>query len=667
MKAIETFEVLWKQGIDTLVHNGRHTKQERAKSLWWVYRTPILPTIREATAKEIAEYGNVPRTKTYEILENFVKSGLVTEIEARPLKGNYILRFKSPEHLLNIVGDEIKDTSIVGISPKSIELLENVGGRHVNAPFDFLLTDNAIYLPLAPLGEPSRETTVVVFQDPHIIDIFKAKDIIPIVKKAVENVNALPLSRQREEMEQYDYSALQREERKGLPELPNVKDHVATRFPPEPGGYIHLGNLRSALVSYLYAKKYDGTFILRFEDTNPAKPKLPYYDAIREDLRAVGIKWDKEIIESDHMGLYYDYARKIIESGMGYVCTCSPEEMKKYREGKRACPHRDQSVEENLELWDRMLEGAFDEGEAVLRLKIDPAHKNPAMRDPVLFRIITSVPHPRTGYKYHVYPLYNFACAIEDGLEVTHVIRGKEHQTNGEIQRIIQKAVGLNTPEFIHFGRIHVEDKDSSIPMGKRYIRQALREGTIEGWGDVRLPTVRALLNRGILPETLWEFFEEIGPKKSDLHVDMEYIYGINRKKLDERAKRFFFVEDPVELIVEGAPAVEARIPYHPDHPEYGERVYRLPAGEHRLFIASKDVPENGKEIRLMHLYNVVMKETGEKVVAEYSGDEIGRRGIIEYWAQGLKEGDIVQLERVCFARVKSNQGEKIIFYWTHR
>ena len=524
----------------------------------------------------------------------------------------------------------------------------------------------------------------------------KAKEIIPIVKKAVEAVNSLSPSKQREEMEKYDYSALQRRERKGLPELPNVDkyERVATRFPPEPGGYIHLGNLRSALVSYLYARKYNGTFILRFEDTNPTKPKLPYYDAIREDLKAVGIKWDKEIIESDRIPMYYDYARKLIESGLGYVCTCSAEEMRKYREEKKACPHRNQSVEENLELWDKMLEGAFGEGEAVLRLKIDPAHPNPAMRDPVLFRIITSVPHPKTGYKYHVYPLYNFACAIEDGLEVTHVLRGKEHQTNGEIQRIIQQAVGLPTPEFIHFGRIHVEDKDSSITMGKRYIRQALREGIIEGWGDVRVPTVRSLLNRGILPETLWEFFEEIGPKKSDLHVDMEYIYGINRKKLDEKAKRFFFVEDPVELVVENAPAVEAKIPYHPDHPEYGERTYRFNEGVHRIFIARKDVPKKGDEIRLMHLYNVRVKEIGDTVIAEYSGDEIKKirkiqwvpiigestidaeilhpsgakmSGAIEYWAQGLKEGDIVQLERVCFARVKSNQGEKISFYWAHR
>ncbi len=522
----------------------------------------------------------------------------------------------------------------------------------------------------------------------------KAKEIIPIVKKAVESVNALSPERQRGEMEKYDYSTLQKRERKGLPELPNVKGLVVTRFPPEPGGYIHLGNLRSALVSYLYARKYNGKFILRFEDTNPAKPKLPYYDAIREDLKAVGIQWDKEIIESYRMDLYYEYARKLIESGAGYVCTCSAEEMRKHREEKRACPHREQSVEENLELWDKMLEGAFDEGEAVLRLKIDPAHPNPAMRDPVLFRIITSVPHPRTGYKYHVYPLYNFACAIEDGLEVTHVLRGKEHQTNGEIQKIIQRAVGLNTPEFIHFGRIHVEDKDSSIPMGKRYIRQALREGTIEGWGDVRIPTVRSLLNRGILPETLWEFFEEIGPKKSDLHVDMEYIYGINRKKLDEQAKRFFFVEDPVEVIVENAPAVNARIPYHPDHEEYGFREYRFREGAHRILIARKDLPAVGKEIRLMHLYNVRITEAGDTVRAEYSGDEIKRTrkiqwvpvigdstidaeilhpsgkkmvGAIEWAAQGLKDGDIIQLERVCFARVKSNQGEKITFYWTHR
>lgn len=520
----------------------------------------------------------------------------------------------------------------------------------------------------------------------------KAKEIIPVIKKAVEDVNALPLARQKEEMENYDYSPLRKREKKGLPELPNVRGKVVTRFSPEPGGYIHLGNLRSALVSYLYAEKYGGQFILRFEDTNPAKPKLPYYDAIREDLRAVGIEWDKEVIESDRMDIYYGYARKLIESGGGYVCTCSAEEMRRKRAEKEGCIHRNNAVEENLELWDSMLEGSFGEGEAVLRLKIDPSHPNPALRDPVLFRIVTSVPHPRTGYRYHVYPLYNFACAVEDGLGVTHVLRGKEHQANGEIQRVIQRILGLATPEYVHFGRINVEDKDSSVPMGKRYIRQALREGIIEGWGDVRVPTVRSLLNRGILPETLREFIEEIGPKKSDIHVDMEHIYGINRKKLDERAKRYFFVEEPVELIVEGAPEVEARLPYHPNHLDYGERVYRFREGEHRVYISKKDLPEPGEEVRLMSLYNIRVEETGETVKARYAGDELrgkkiqwvpviadaidaevlhpsGRKmlGVIEWYAQELREGDIVQLERVCFARVRSNQGEKITFYWAHR
>jgi len=519
----------------------------------------------------------------------------------------------------------------------------------------------------------------------------KAKEVAKIVNEVVREVNALSLEEQMREMQKYTYALPKREEKKGLPELPGAeKGKVVTRFPPEPGGYIHLGNLRSALVSYMYAKKYNGRFVLRFEDTNPAKPKLPYYKAIEEDLRAVGIKWDEKIYESDRFELYYKYAEELLKKGVAYVCTCSPEEMKKLREEKKFCAHRTQSVEENIELWDKMLEGAFGEGEAVLRLKMPEADwKNPAFRDPVLFRIITSVPHPRTGYKYHVYPTYNMACAVEDGLYVTHVLRGKEHNANTHIQEFIQKHVGdLHVPVHVGFGRIHVAG-DSAIPMGKRYIREALIEGKIEGWGDVRVPTVRSLLNRGILPEALWEFFEEIGPKKTDIHVDMSVIYGINRKYLDKKARRYFFVPEPVEVVVENAPETEARIPYHPTV-DMGSRTYMFPEGEHRLFIPHADVKE-GETIRLKYLYNVRIIEVGEQVTAKYVGNEIGKErkvqwvpninpiyatillpsgkqitGLLEYWGQELKEGDVVQLERVCFARVKDNQGEKIVFYWTH-
>ncbi len=519
----------------------------------------------------------------------------------------------------------------------------------------------------------------------------RAKEVAKIVAEVVKEVNRLSLDEQRRIMERFTYDLPRREERRGLPDLPGAEEgKVVTRFPPEPGGYIHLGNLRSALVSYMYARKYKGRFVLRFEDTNPAKPKLPYYEAIEGDLKAVGIKWDEKIYESDRFDLYYRYARELIEKGLAYVCTCTPEEMKKLREEKRFCRHREQSVEENLELWDRMLEGAFGEGEAVLRLKM-PAEdwKNPAFRDPVLFRIITSVPHPRTGYRYHVYPTYNMACAVEDGLYVTHVLRGKEHNANTHIQSFIQAHIDdLHVPVFVGFGRIHVAG-DTSIPMGKRYIREALKRGEIEGWGDVRVPTVRSLLNRGILPEALWAFFEEIGPKKTDIHVDMKVIYGINRKILDRRAKRYFFVPDPVEVVVEDAPAVEARVPYHPDV-DMGERVYRFPEGEHRFFLWRKDVKE-GEKIRLKYLYNVEVVEAGETVVARFAGTEVGKErkvqwvpafapidaevllpsgekieGFMEFWGQELKRGDIVQLERVCFARVKENHGEKIVFYWTH-
>ena len=529
----------------------------------------------------------------------------------------------------------------------------------------------------------------VFAEDPSLKE--RAREVSKIVAEVVKKVNTIDVESQRREMSKFSYEVPKREERKGLPPLPGAEEgKVVVRFAPEPGGYIHLGNLRAAMVNYLYAEMYKGTFILRYDDTNPQKAKIPYYEAIREDLEAVGIKIDKIVYQSDRLEIYQDYLRRLLEMGKAFASFESPEEINRKRREKKPIEGRDRSPEENLEILDRVLEGEYNEGEVAFFLKIDPAHPNPVLRDPGIARIIDSVPHPRRGWKFRLYPMYNFACAIDDGtLGLTHIMRGKDHENNGKVQAVIQDYLGLNKPLVIAFGRLNIDEGEFAVGLSKRRIRAALREGTIEGWGDPRTLTVRALLNRGITPEAIRKFYEGIGAKKTDISLKMENIYAINRQIIDPLSKRVFFVEDPVLLEVEGAPKVEVEVPWHPER-DMGGRVYKFREGVQRFWIDRRDVE---KRLRLKYLYNVEVREVGETVKAVYAGNEIGKekkiqwvpwienqilgevlfpdgrraQGPIEFWAQELKEGEIVQLDRLYFARVWKNHGEKISLYYTHR
>ena len=530
----------------------------------------------------------------------------------------------------------------------------------------------------------------VLAEDPSLR--LHAKEVAKVVAEVVERVNTMSLEEQRREMEKFTYE-VRREERKGLPPLPDAeKGKVVLRFAPEPGGYIHLGNLRAAIVNHLYARMYDGTFILRFDDTNPYKAKLPYYEVIIRDLEDVGVEIDRVIYQSDRLDVYLDHLRKLLEKGLAYASFDPPEEINRKRKEKAPLEGRERSPEENLEILDRTLEGEYSEGEVAFFLKVDPAHPNPVLRDPGVARVIDSVPHPRAGWKFNVYPMYNFACAVDDGtLGITHILRGKDHENNGKVQAKIQEYLGLKTPVIIAFGRLKIEEEEFAVGLSKRKIRSALREGTIDGWGDPRTLTVRALLNRGILPETLVKFFEGIGAKKTDITLKMENLYAINRQLLDPLARRVFFIEEPILMEVEGAPEIVAEVPWHPEK-DMGRRVYEFRGDLHRVWVDRRDVRE-GERIRLKYLYNVEVVEVGETVRAKFAGAEVGRerkiqwvpwmkegdimgevvfpdgsvkRGPVEFWAQSLREGEIVQLDRLYFARVWRNHGEKITFYYAH-
>ena len=379
------------------------------------------------------------------------------------------------------------------------------------------------------------------------------KILINLVNTIVEEVNSISIEQQKKELSKKHPNLLtinhKETKKKILPPLPNVIRYkkVVTRFAPNPDCVLHIGSLRAALLSDEYAKIYRGAFILRFEDTDPRlkKSSLEFYEAIREDLSWLGCLWHKEFIQSDRICIYYDYASKLIEVNGAYICICKREDSKTKLEKGLSCPCRLQSKSTNLERWNSMLDGGFQEGEAVLRVKTDLKHPNPAIRDWPAFRIINPLAnkHPRVGSTYRVWPLYNFACGIDDHLmNITHIIRGKEHITNATKQSYLYDHFGWRYPESIHYGRLRIEGADLS----KSKILQKVTTKEVDGFDDPRLPTLKALKRRGISPVTFRDLIVEIGPKPVDANLSWKNIYAHNRRVLEPKSRRYFYVEDPI-------------------------------------------------------------------------------------------------------------------------
>lgn len=399
-----------------------------------------------------------------------------------------------------------------------------------------------------------------------------------------------------------------KEERHLLPPLPNVHKYprVRVRFAPNPDFAIHLGNSRAAILNDEYAKMYNGIFILRFEDTSPSvkPPMLEAYESIREDLKWLGIDWKEEYIQSQRLEIYYDYAKRIIELSKAYICTCKPEIFRKLLTSGIPCPCRNLPVEEHLRRWEGMLSGATKRGEAVMRIKTELNHPNPAVREWPAMRIDPK-PHPLQGTKYRVWPLYNFACAIDDHLMgITHILRGKEHEINTIRQRYLYEYFGWEYPEVIHYGRLKIE----GTMLSKSKMRRGIEEGIFMDWSDPRLGTIAALRKRGILPETIRQIILEVGVKPSEATISWKNLEAINRKILDPIAKRFIFIQDPIAIEVKYIPKEFcAKIPFHPNHLEWGYIEYKISPNSSTILVQSKDVLSlnEGSVFRLMNLFNV--------------------------------------------------------------
>jgi glutamyl-tRNA synthetase len=448
----------------------------------------------------------------------------------------------------------------------------------------------------------------------------RAREVKQVVERVVERVNAMSLEEQtrllRERWPEMLEEKRPEQRRPGienLPELPGVSGGVVVRFAPNPDFVLHLGSARPAILNYAYKLKYGGRFILRFEDTDP-RTKRPLvteevnaYDAIREDLKWLGVVWDEEYVQSQRMEIYYEHAKKLLEMGAAYVDLCRPEEWRKLRNAGKACPHRDQPPETNLELWDRMLRGDFREGEAVVRIKTDLTHPDPSVRDWVAFRIIDTekTPHPITGSKYVVWPTYNFAVSIDDHLmEVTHVLRAQEHSVNTVKQSYVFKHFGWKQPVTIHFGRLKIE--------GATLSKSKLKALKVR-YDDLTLPTLAGLRSRGILPEAIWELILTVGIKPSDSTVALSNLFALNRKRIEPIANRYMYVPDPVKLVFEADRELMARIPLHPSFRERGERVYKVRPGRVEVYVSRRDVKQ-GAVVRLMELVNVEITAVGNDV-----------------------------------------------------
>jgi glutamyl-tRNA synthetase len=538
----------------------------------------------------------------------------------------------------------------------------------------------------------------------------KVKEISVLIDDVVREVNALSLDEQKRVVAEKwpeAFTKEQAEEEKHLPPLPNTPDYlqVVTRYAPNPDCVLHLGSARAIVLCYEYARMYKGKFILRFEDTDPKlkRPVLEFYDAIREDLAWLGCKPDEEYIQSDRLPLYYEYTERLLKDGNAYVCTCKREEFRRKTLASEPCECRDCPPKLHLARWEKMLEGSYKEGQAVVRVKTDLNHPNPAVRDWPAFRVINTekYPHPRVGDKYKAWPLYNLAAGVDDHLMgVTHIIRGKEHLTNQVRQEFMYKHLGWKYPEAIHYGRLKI----TGASLSKSKIVQGIREGLFNGWDDPRLATFAALRRRGIAPHAIKRMIIDIGPKTSDVILSWENLYAYNRKILDPTADRYFFVQNPLELTVKQIPkAFEAKLHLHPDHPERGFREYRIqPEGENKaaaFWVSKRDVEASkiSKVLRLMELFNVRIERvdaySAEATFAGESYEEAKRTGaqlihwvpvgedmpcqvimpdgtvadgIAEAICKRLKPNMVVQFERFGFVRI-DEVNEKLRVYYSQK
>ena len=418
---------------------------------------------------------------------------------------------------------------------------------------------------------------------------------------------------------------------------------VITRFPPEPNGYLHIGHAKAIWIDFSIAEEFGGKYNLRFDDTNPAKEEQEYIDAIIEDIRWLGYDWeDRLFFASDYFDQLYDMAVQLIKAGKAYVDHLSQEEMREYRgtltEPGKNSPYRDRSIEENLALFEKMKNGDFAEGECVLRAKIDMTSPNLNMRDPVMYRILHAE-HPRTGNKWHIYPMYDFAHGQSDSIEgVTHSLCSLEYEDHRPLYDWFLDQLGIFHPQQIEFARLNL----AHTVTHKRVLRQLVESGVVRGWDDPRMPTLRGMRRRGYTPEAIREFLEATGVGKRANLVEAEMLEYYQRQDLNKRSPRVMAVLNPLKVVVENYPegqVEEMEAVNNPEDPDAGTR--KVPFSR-VIYIERDDFMEDppkkfyrlapGREVRLRYAYfltcnDVIKDEAGNVIELRCTIDPATRGG----------------------------------------
>ncbi len=483
----------------------------------------------------------------------------------------------------------------------------------------------------------------------------QAKKIMPLLNQIVEDISKLSLEQQKEELLRLDPRSLDKEapkkEKKELPPLPNLHKYnkVVMRLAPYPSGALHIGNARMIVLNNEYIKKHDGDLILFFDDTigSPKSlrdsPKAKYvlpeaYDLIKEGLEWLGVKYSKIFYKSDRLDIYYEHCERLIKEELCYVCFCSAGDFReKYKNQKKECPHRNQSVDKNLKEWHDMLNKKYRETEAVVRLKTGMEQKDPALRDQIIMRI-SEAKHPRVGNKYIVWPMLEFSWAIDDHLiGVTHILRGSDLFKEDFIEAFIWDYLKWKKAEFLHYGRLTFPD----LKLSKTKARNNIQNGIYEGWNDPRTWSLQSLKKRGIQPEALKKSLLDLGMSLTSITFSVNWLYSNNKDLIDEISDRYFFVEDPVLITIDNIPFEEytAEPLLLPSNTKKGKRAIKVISKDSllSLYMALSDARnlKKGRIIRLKDLINVEVKSLDvdmKLIEAKFHSQELNRKYPIIQW-----------------------------------
>jgi len=511
-------------------------------------------------------------------------------------------------------------------------------------------------------GKPSKKAVMGKIMAERSDLKSQTKTIINLLDQIIEEITKLDIKEQKTKLLQLDPTALEKkeikEEKKELPQLPNLSNYekIVMRLAPYPSGALHIGNARMVILNDEYVKKHNGELILFFDDTigSPQSlrdsPKAKYvlpeaYDLIEEGLKWLNINYTKVYYKSDRLEIFYKYCEKLISDNIAYVCFCTGNEFReRYKSKKKKCPHRAHSIEKNLEEWNNMLKGKYKETEAVVRLKTGMDQKDPALRDQIIMRI-SEAEHPRVGKKYTIWPMLEFSWAIDDYLiGVTHILRGADLIKEDFIEDFIWSHFKWKIAEFLHYGRLNFPD----MKLSKTEARNNIQKGIYDGWEDPRTWSLQSLENRGIKPIAIRETLLELGMSMTGITFSVNWLYSKNKDLIDEISDRYFYVEDPVSVIIDKVPFDEfTSEPLKlPSNPKKGKRKIKCNIINHKLelFISLFDARKNmvGQIIRLKDLFNIKIVKIDENnniYAAEFHSRELNREYPIIQWV--LKEGKV--------------------------